>query len=904
MSNWIRDDTSLLQIVAVIADSLSPMQEQRSHASGLLESFKMQTEFLNYLCYLLTEADTDTLLNSQYPFLDVQNYRAAAGMILKNCLLGDSRSYDLDYVKKNIAKGLLTDVPLISNITGIVITTLFSTYYRKNREDPTGVELLSQLLALMANGQLASAKALSKIMEDNAQLFLLEWSGLVKPMDTLVASFLSFSISDSSPDVRAEAIKCLNQVIPLQTQSFIVRIDEFLSNIFQLAQNDQSDIVVLQICISLIELLEFRPDKLINHLSGIIGFAMHVISSSSSQETALKAAEFLLAFASNSYIPESNVKPFINDVVPVLLSKMAYDEDEIIVFEASNDDDAELEDRDEDIKPATAKKSRKRDNSGVDDEYADDEDDDVGEFDTQWNLRKCCAATLDVLTSILPRDVLFIGFPILRERLSSEHWYVREAAILAFGAMADGGMRYFADQLPALIPFLLEKLNDKWAPVRTITCWTLSRFSTWILADNTQFLMPVLESLMNSLLDKKKMVQEASISSVAVFIENCDAEIVETLLYNDLLIKFDECFQLYQKKNLIILYDAVGRLAEKCEFDEAAMNSILPHLIKNWGSLSDADKELWPLLECLSYVAASLGEKFAPMAPEVYHRAWRILVHCVELETQSQSDPSMNVPEKDFTVTSLDLIGGLIQGLGPSSQELLFPGGDRSALQVLAQCLQDPVHEVRQSGFALLGDIAYSYEPILLSQHLVQFLNCISTEIMHNDDTEATPSINNAVWALGLISERIDLAEYIIDLSRVVLDSFCDTTRVLHSSVVDNLAATIGRMAKFHPEVFAAGVFAQDASWARWCEHASGLSDVEEKTAAYYGFVKIMNCTDTGRAMSSSTLHKFLKGVSHDVDIQEFVEDLYGFLMTHSSTLQMLKLSQEEMSFLGQLEQG
>ncbi|SCU91022.1 LAFA_0F01420g1_1 [Lachancea sp. 'fantastica'] len=902
MSDWIRDDTSLLQIVAVIAGSLSPVQEQRSHASELLESFKMQTEFLNYLCYLLTDADTDTLLNSQYSFLDVQNYRAAAGMILKNSLLGDAKMYDLNYVKRNIAKGLLSNVTLISNITGIVITTLFSTYYRKNREDPTGVELLSQLLELMANGKVASAKALSKIMEDNAQFFLLEWSGSVKPMDTLVESFLTYSVSDSNPVVRAEALKSLNQVIPLQTQSFIVRIDEFLSNIFQLAQNDQSDVVTFQICISLTELLEFRPDKLINHLSGIIGFVVHVVSSSSKPEVALQAAEFLLAFASNSYVPESNVTPFIATVVPMLLAKMTHDEDEIIVFEASNDDDAELEDRDEDIKPATAKISKKRELSGADDEYADDDDDD-GDHDTQWNLRKCCAATLDVLTGILPRDVLSVGFPILRERLSSEEWYVREAAILAFGAMADGGMRYFADQLPALIPFLLEKLNDKWAPVRTITCWTLSRFSTWILADNTQFLMPVLESLMTSLLDKKKMVQEASISSVAVFIENCDAEIVETLLYNELLVRFHQCFQLYQKKNLIILYDAVGRLAEKCEFDETAMNYILPHLIEKWGSLSDTDKELWPLLECLSYVAASLGEKFAPMAPEVYHRAWRILVHCVELETQSQNDPSLEVPEKDFTVTSLDLIGGLIQGLGPSSQELLFPGGDRSAMQVLAQCLQDPVHEVRQSAFALLGDIAYSYDPVLLSQNLVQFLKFISTEIMHNDDPETTPSVNNAVWALGLISERIDLAEYVIDLSRIVLDCFCDTTRIIHGSVVDNLAATIGRMAKFHPEIFATGVFAQDASWARWCEHASGLPDIEEKTAAYYGFVKIMNCTDTGRTMSSSTLHKFLRGVSQEVDIQDFVEDLYGFLMTHSATLQMLKLSPEEMNFLSQLEQ-
>ncbi|SCU82982.1 LANO_0B08020g1_1 [Lachancea nothofagi CBS 11611] len=897
MSMWSPDETSLLQIVSVIIDSLSPLQDKRSDAMKALETFKLQPEFWNYLCYLLTEADSNMSLSSQLPLHDVQNCRAAAGMILKNSLLQGTKDYDLSYVKFNIVKGLLSDNSLISNITGIVITTLFSSYYRQNREDPTGVEILSQLLELMSNGKEASAKALSKIMEDNAQFFLLEWSGSVKPMDTLVSSFLMLMVSNSSPIVRAESIKCLNQVIPLQTQSFIVKIDEFLHNIFQLAQNDKCDLVTIQICVSLVEFLEFRPDKLIDHLNGILNFVLHVISTAPNETVALQASEFLLAFVSNSHIPESAVNPFVNEMVPILLSKMVHDEEEILMFEASNEDDADLEDKDEDIRPAAAKISKKRDDMGGEDDETSEDDDD---FDTQWNLRKCCAATLDIITSILPREVLSVGFPILRAHLGAEQWFVREATILALGAIADGGIRYFSDQLPALIPFPLDKLNDEWAPVRTITCWTLSRFSSWILADNTQFLMPVLESIMTVLMDKKKMVQEAAISSVAVFIENCDAELVEALLYSELLAKFHQCFQLYKKKNLIILYDAVGRLAEKCEFDELAMNSILPHLIDKWGLLSDSDKELWPLLECLSYVAASLGEKFAPMAPEVYHRAWRILVHCVELEARSHYDPTVEVPAKDFTVTSLDLIDGLVQGLGPGSQGLIFPEGDKTAFQVLIQCLQDQVHEVRQSAFALLGDIVFFYDAALFGDVLVDFLKYISTELMHNDDSEATPSVNNAVWALGLISERIDLAEYVIDLSRVVLDNFCDTTRVIHSSVIENLAVTIGRMARFHPEVFTSGPFAHDVSWARWCAHAMNLSDPEEKTAAYLGFIKILNFTDTVNTMSSSTLHDFLKGISQDVDITDFAEDLYAFFTIHSETLQLLKLSQHEMEFLNQ----
>ena len=111
------------------------------------------------------------------------------------------------------------------------------------------------------------------------------------------------------------------------------------------------------------------------------------------------------------------------------------------------------------------------------------------------------------ITNVLPRDVIEVAFPYLREHLTAEQWFVREATILALGAMAEGGVKYFSDQLYSLIPFLVEQLKDHWAPIRRITCWTLSRFSQWILSDHTEFLVPVLEAIMKTLFDNKKDVQ-------------------------------------------------------------------------------------------------------------------------------------------------------------------------------------------------------------------------------------------------------------------------------------------------------------------------------------------------------------------------------------------------------------
>lgn len=920
-SNWKPDETSLSQLGSLLKNSMSPVTQDREMAMEALKSFQTQPEFLNYLCYILIEGATDPIICNQYLPHELSALRGSAGLLLKNTMLQDNhgmlKNHDIQYVKCNIIRGLydLNNDKLILNSTGIVITTLFATHYRQDRSDITGVAMLGQLIELAAQNNVGAIKALSKIMEDNGQFFQLEWqsenSGSIKPIEFLIDNFLKFMIDPAitNYEVRAESIKCINFAIGFQLQYIIVKIDEYVANIFKLAENDNNDLIRAQICVAFTTILEFRPDKLTANLNGIVQFMLHLINASSDETVALEACEFLFGFTTSPNIPKHILQPFVKEIVPVLLTKMIFDEDSILTYEAHNEDDAFLEDKDEDIKPMAPRIVKKKplvtggnstdgQQPREDDDEDDDDEDDDGDVDSRWTLRKCSAATLDVMTNILPRDVIEVAFPLLREHLTSEKWFIREATILALGAMSEGIMKFFNDQLPGLIPFLVEQLKDQWAPVRKITCWTLSRFATWVLQDHTEFLIPVLEPIVNTLLDKRKDVQEAAISSVAVFIENCDAELIETLLYSELLNSFDKCFQFYKKKNLIILYDAVGRFAEKVEFDDVAMQIILPHLINKWSTLSDTDKELWPLLECLSCVVSSLGERFLPMAPDVYSRAYRILCHCVEMETKSHTDPSVVVPEKDFTITSIDLIDGLVQGLGPQCQPLLFPQGDNTLLKVMIECLNDPVHEVRQSTFALLGDIVTFCNSQLLSGTLSQFLKFIATEIMHNDDMDGVPSVINAVWTLGLISERIDLSSYMIDMSRILLDLFTTTLQFVDVAIMENIAITIGRMSITHPEVFSTGAFAEDAIWSKWTDYMSMVESLEEKSSGYMGFIKIVNISQLN--MSDKTLHKVISGLSINVEAEVFSQDILAFLMRYSNQIQTIssQLNQEEITFL------
>lgn len=74
--------------------------------------------------------------------------------------------------------------------------------------------------------------------------------------------------------------------------------------------------------------------------------------------------------------------------------------------------------------------------NGTTDPDDDDEDYDDGDDDSSlsdWNLRKCSAAALDVLANVFREDLLPILIPILKETLFHQDWDIKESGILALG---------------------------------------------------------------------------------------------------------------------------------------------------------------------------------------------------------------------------------------------------------------------------------------------------------------------------------------------------------------------------------------------------------------------------------------------------------------------------------------
>lgn len=218
----------------------------------------------------------------------------------------------------------------------------------------------------------------------------------------------------------------------------------------------------------------------------------YMLMSTQDQNTdvAVDACEFWLALADQPIFQEV-LAPHLPRLIPVLMQKMKYSVLEIMQNE---EEDQMVPDRDQDIKPhiyhgRQHAQTRMDSNNG---EECDAEDDD--DFDnSDWNLRKCSAAALDLLANNFRDDLLPVVLEILKETLFHEDWLTKEAAILALGAIAEGCVMGIAQHLPDLVPYLIQCLSDNKALVRSITCWTLSRYTHWIVQQNhDSYLKPLI----------------------------------------------------------------------------------------------------------------------------------------------------------------------------------------------------------------------------------------------------------------------------------------------------------------------------------------------------------------------------------------------------------------------------
>lgn len=211
---------------------------------------------------------------------------------------------------------------------------------------------------------------------------------------------------------------------------------------------------------------------------------------------------------------------------------------------------------------------------------------------------------------------------------------------------------------------------------------------------------------------------------------------------------------------MFILYDCVQTMAEHVGpalREPELVNTLMPALIQRWNKVSDQSREMFPLLECLSYVATALGPQFSPYAAGIFARCINIIHRNLEEGAMAHENPAFDTPDKDFLVTSLDLLSAIIQALADDDGAQLV-ARTPSFFQILAISMRDPNNDVRQSAYALLGDCAiYVFHQLqpCLPEILEVLIEQLDVAQAHLEAEETGYSvINNACWSVGEIAMR------------------------------------------------------------------------------------------------------------------------------------------------------
>ena len=265
----------------------------------------------------------------------------------------------------------------------------------------------------------------------------------------------------------------MTQFVPIDSEALNTHIDAVIASFFRTAA-DTDAVVRRNVCTGLVLLLASRPDKLVPEMHNV---AEYMLYSTQDQNAlvSLEACEFWLTFAEDPELADALI-PYIPRVAPVLLDSMVYSPEDLMWLEDDVEDDHAVPDQKEDIKPrhyggrahglekenipGEANGQAGGSGEGDDEEEEEEDYDDDEDMSTEWNLRKCAAAALDVLAVRFGNGLLQPLLPHLKEKLWSPDWKQRECGILALGALAEGCIDYMEPHLPTLIPFLVNMLGD------------------------------------------------------------------------------------------------------------------------------------------------------------------------------------------------------------------------------------------------------------------------------------------------------------------------------------------------------------------------------------------------------------------------------------------------------------
>ena len=618
-----------------------------------LQQLGKAPEFNNYLAFVLTQGEGTQ-----------DEIRQTAGLLLKNNLKTGWHSTDAAhqaYIQRALLPGLGHPNRFLRHTVGTALSMI--TRAVGPRGWPGLYTALAQILEQPpdANHVDGALDCVKKACEELNGRLDEQVAGLPEGSAAgLLISRLLPLMANPDVGVRRTALASINLMVPTWPATHAAAMDTYLQGLFQLA-NDSDNGVRKNVCSGIVSLLYRAPEKLVPNIRDVITYMIEM-TNFSDEDVALESCEFWATFCEADLDRDTVevLREFMPKLIPMLLTNMAYAEDDEEVLNAEDDEaNAGRVDRDQDIKPSF--RGQKDKGSGLgdpaggdpghtgDDETYDDDDDDEA---AQWNLRKSSANGLDVMSNLFGDDLLPMILPVVEQRLADANWRLRESAILALGAVAEGCSGGLAQYVPQLIGFLVPSLDDARPMVRSIACWTLSRFARWVVQmtfaprpgdpppptaeQGMGFMNSILGGMLRRVVDHNKHVQAAACGALATLTQETGEDIAPWL--GPTVQALAQAIATYQRKNMRSVYDAVATLCESagdCIQTPDVARALLPPLLQKWEAGGDAQPDLYNLLECVTSVVMGVGLGAQEYAAPMFARALQLTRQQLALREQA-----------------------------------------------------------------------------------------------------------------------------------------------------------------------------------------------------------------------------------------------------------------------------
>lgn len=808
---WVPDEATLHQLMQLLEASQRAglSNEEHRNIQQQVDLLAHRPEFVRYLSFLFAESA---------PLGSSESQRQMAGLVLLKAVRVAVRSSvasdeGLAQVQRSVLQELSSSTPALRRSAMALASTLAVLQGLKSWP-----ELLQYMHAALSQNQdeVAFAGALELLKElcdeGGDQIADEEASG---PFLVTFLPIIMQTCKNPVAKYRVLALQCVNQLMALDPVPALVstRAEDLLGLWSGLAQDEDSG-VRKEVCRGLTLLAAgCRFDILAQHLDSISAFMMSAVNDND-EDVAFEACDFWNEVCEEPQIAQRAVQPHLEGLLPALLRRMAYDDEELMMLGYDDEEnDTSVPDRRQDIRPSVHGVDADGDNknesngegsgAGDDDE---DEDEDGDEEDEKyyniWTIRKSAGGALNSISEVLDgAQVLPTLVPLLENGLQpSNDWRVREVAVMALGAVGEAYHDDLGPHMPSLVPFLLQQAKSGETPLRITALWTLSKLSAWVVSvhgtgqPGDGLVREYILVLAGTTADRNKNVQHAACSSLSSFVEYARSQIDEFVF--DMVQELMRSYSMYQvnsKKSMLdviaTLYDSVPDAMRQ----QSVVNCILPVLWNDFEAVKPTDTFALNFLETFAYMERVVGPAIGPAAVPLYNRCMTWIEETLTiLMTCEDHGLSPYDIEKDFMYNSIEMLTAFVEGLGNGFAELWDPDSFLSLLRHLFKVHDDVTLQlVIEFSGELIKVMPRAMEPIL--PQFVQILTRCLTE--PDDDLLSVHVVSNAVWAFGHLAKQLGTGFRSIAQEPVARVVLLLQNENLEDRIRLNAAITLGRFA-------------------------------------------------------------------------------------------------------------